>query len=100
MTFHEPNPAVQPMGEEDAEFIEESPEEARARQDTGPDGDRPADWRLYTGEPVDGEAGTYRPQQMNVGRDNMEGGGEWPDPDTEARPPAPGAAEPDEQDRA
>jgi hypothetical protein len=26
---------------------------------------------------------------MNVGVDNMEGGGEWPDPET---PPSPGAA--------
>lgn len=40
---------------------------------------------MYTGEPVETEKGTQRPQQMNVGRDNMQGSGEWPDPET---PPA------------
>lgn len=29
--------------------------------------------------------------QQNVGRTNMEGGGEWPDPDTPPQPPAPGS---------
>lgn len=28
--------------------------------------------------------------QQNVGHTNMEGGGEWPDPDTPPQPPAPG----------
>jgi hypothetical protein len=47
------------------------------------DGDEePDDSKMYTGEPVETERGTRRPQQMNVGRDNMEGGGEWPDPKT------------------
>ena len=45
----------------------------------------PDDSKMYTGEPVDTPEGTRRPQQMNVGADNMEGGGEWPDPET---PPA------------
>ena len=35
--------------------------------------------------------------QENVGRDNMEGGGEWPDPNT---PPAPEARGSDPDDRA
>lgn len=29
--------------------------------------------------------------QQNVGRDNMQGGGEWPDPDTPPSESAPGA---------
>ena len=45
-------------------------------------GERAADWKMYTGEPVEEDGKTERPQQMNVGRDNMEGGGEWPDPHT------------------
>jgi hypothetical protein len=51
------------------------------------------DERMYTGEPVETSEGTYRPRQMNVGKDNMEGGGEWPDPHTEARGSAPGSTE-------
>jgi hypothetical protein len=35
---------------------------------------------MYTGEPVDDGDDVRRPQQMNVGVDNMDGGGEWPDP--------------------
>jgi hypothetical protein len=30
--------------------------------------------------------------QQNVGKDNVAGGGEWPDPDTPPRGPAPGVA--------
>ena len=48
------------------------------------------DERMYTGEPVETESGVRRPRQMNVGGDNMEGGGEWPDPDAPAAPGAPG----------
>ncbi len=33
---------------------------------------------------------TGRLQQMNTGRDNMEGSGEWPSPHTPPRGPAPG----------
>ncbi len=47
-----------------------------------------ADERMYTGEPVETDDGTYRPQQMNVGAENMQGAGEWPDPHT---PPKPGS---------
>ena len=54
-----------------------------------PEHELEGDERLYTGEPVETESGLRRPQQMNVGVDNMEGGGEWPDPDT---PPSPGAS--------
>jgi hypothetical protein len=53
-----------------------------------PNRDLESDERMYTGEPVETEVGTYRPQQMNVGFENMEGSGEWPDPHT---PPKPGS---------
>lgn len=39
------------------------------------------DIRQYTGEPVETEEGWVLPQQQNVGKDNMAGRGEWPDPD-------------------
>lgn len=47
--------------------------------------------RLYSGEELETEDGTRVPRQMNVGPDNMEGGGEWPDPHTPPQAPAPGA---------
>jgi len=47
------------------------------------------DEKMFTGEPVDTEDGVIRPQQMPVGKDMVEGGGEFPDPET---PPSPGAA--------
>ena len=49
--------------------------------------------RLYTTEPLETDEGTIVIQQQNVGKDNMEGGGEWPDPHTAPQPPAPGADE-------
>jgi hypothetical protein len=48
------------------------------------------------GEPVETEDGTRRPAQQNVGSGVEEGGGEWPDPATPPRPPAPGSAAPPE----
>jgi len=56
---------------------------------TSPEHELHGDERMYTGEPVETDSGVRRPQQMNVGGDSMEGGGEWPDPDA---PPAPGAS--------
>ena len=51
---------------------------------------------LYSTVPLEDEEGRpYVVQQQNVGRENMEGGGEWPDPETPARSPAPGAQEDD-----
>ena len=52
----------------------------------------PTDEKMYTGETLDTPEGPRTPQQMNVGPDNEEGGGEWPDPDTPPQPPAPGSA--------
>jgi NADH-quinone oxidoreductase subunit F len=46
---------------------------------------------LYTSEPVETEEGTVVVQQQAVGKDNLEGGGEWPHPDTPPQRPAPGA---------
>jgi hypothetical protein len=48
---------------------------------------------LYTSEPLEADDGTeYVIRQQNVGPGNEVGGGEWPDPGTPARSPAPGAA--------
>jgi hypothetical protein len=56
--------------------------------------DRPSDEKMYTGEELDTGHGSYRPQQQNAaGKDNIEGGGEWPDPHAPPQLPAPGAAE-------
>jgi hypothetical protein len=51
------------------------------------------DERMYTGEPVETDEGTYRPQQMNVGFENMEGSGEFPDPHALPKPGSVGEAE-------
>jgi hypothetical protein len=54
--------------------------------------------KLYTSEVLEDEDGRpYRIRQQVVGRENDIGGGEWPDPSTPPRAPAPGAvhAEPD-----
>ena len=51
---------------------------------------------LYSTVPLEDEDGNeYVIQQQNVGRENMEGGGEWPDPHTPPRAPAPGSAKVD-----
>ena len=50
------------------------------------------DEKMYTGETLDTPEGKRTPRQMNVGPDNEEGGGEWPDPETPPQPPAPGSA--------
>jgi hypothetical protein len=66
-------------------------ERARNENDASSDDDaeqdepEPDDSKMYTGEPVETHRGREVPQQMNVGRDNMEGGGEWPDPRTPPR---------------
>jgi hypothetical protein len=63
--------------------MDERPRDEETPDDeAGPGTDRPDDWKMYTGEPVETDEGRKRPQQMNVGRENMEGGGEWPDPET------------------
>jgi hypothetical protein len=47
------------------------------------------------GEPLETEDGVRVPAQQNVGPGVEEGGGEWPDPNTPPKLPAPGAAEDD-----
>ena len=59
---------------------------------TDPDHELVGDERMYTGEPVETDEGLRRPQQMAVGKDNVEGGGEFPDPNTPPRDGAPGAS--------
>ena len=44
------------------------------------------------GEPLETEDGVRVPAQQNVGAGVEEGGGEWPDPNTPPKLPAPGAA--------
>jgi hypothetical protein len=77
-----PNRDVQPAGSEGAEFVDDAPERD---EPPAPDEELHGDERMYTGEPVETDEGVARPQQMNVGVENMEGGGEWPDPDTPPR---------------
>lgn len=48
---------------------------------------------LYSGEPLETEEGIRVPRQQSAGQDAIEGGGEYPDPDTPPQLPAPGAAE-------
>jgi hypothetical protein len=86
-----PNDDVRPTGAEGGEFAADVPAVDPPEAEEPLEGDE----RLYTGEPVDDGEHVRRPQQMNVGVENMEGGGEWPDPDT---PPSPGAAGETNQD--
>jgi hypothetical protein len=67
-----------------------TPEEPSRRRATD-EAEEPSDERLYSSVPLETEDGEVVIRQMNVGPDNMEGGGEWPDPETPPRPPAPGA---------
>ena len=63
------------------------------REASRPEEDDP-EAALYSTVPLEDEDGNeYVIQQQNVGRENMDGGGEWPDPDTPPRAPAPGSAE-------
>ena len=54
---------------------------------------------LYSGEPLETEEGVRVPRQQAAGQDAIEGGGEYPDPDTPSQLPAPGAAD-DPEDEA
>jgi hypothetical protein len=53
---------------------------------------------LYSTVPLETDHGVVVIQQQNVGPDNEAGGGEWPDPHTAPRLPAPGAADEDSGD--
>lgn len=52
---------------------------------------------LYSGEPLETEEGVRVPRQQSVGEAALEGGGEYSDPNTPPRLPAPGTAEDDEE---
>jgi len=55
--------------------------------------EHPSEDPQVVGEPLETEDGVRVPAQQNVGAGVEEGGGEWPDPDTPPKLPAPGAAE-------
>ena len=55
--------------------------------------ERPDEDPSVVGEPLETDEGTRIPAQQNVGAGVEEGGGEWPDPNTPPKLPAPGAAE-------
>lgn len=63
----------------DAQFFEHG-DSSRSTVDQWPQYDEFGnDIRMYTGEPVETEHdGVVIPQQMNVGRENMAGSGEFP----------------------
>jgi hypothetical protein len=64
-------------------------DEARAADQPDPDDPEAP---LYTSTELEDENGEpYVIQQQNVGPGRELGGGEWPDPDTPPRPPAPGS---------
>lgn len=104
MTIYQPNDDVQPTGEEAGEYVDPdgagirfpTPSRERLPGDEDPDAQRdaePSDEKLYSTVPLEDEDGeTSVIRQQNVGPGNEDGGGEWPDPDTPPRPPAPGSA--------
>ncbi|MFN2608084.1 MAG: hypothetical protein ABR511_09330 [Acidimicrobiales bacterium] len=47
--------------------------------------------KLVRGEELETDDGVEVPAQQTAGVETVEGGGEWPDPDAPASPPAPGA---------
>jgi hypothetical protein len=57
--------------------------------------EQPVEDPQVVGEPLETEDGVRVPAQQNVGAGVEEGGGEWPDPNTPPKLPAPGAAEDD-----
>jgi hypothetical protein len=67
-----------------------TPDERSAHDDDQSDDDPEA--ALYTSTELEDEEGEpYVIEQQNVGPGSELGGGEWPDPDTPPKPPAPGA---------
>jgi uncharacterized spore protein YtfJ len=54
---------------------------------------QPAEDPSVVGEPLETDEGVRVPAQQNVGAGVEEGGGEWPDPNTPPKLPAPGAAD-------
>jgi hypothetical protein len=93
MTVSQPNPDVRPTGAEVDEFADAPPaaDEKQSKEVDDAEDDTDPEAKLYSTVPLDTEDGPRVIQQQNVGKDNMKGGGEWPDPDTPPQEPAPGA---------
>lgn len=69
--------------------------DAESPDAASPDSETPqaeAQPKPVRGEELETEEGADVPAQQAVGADNVEGGGEWPDPHAAPRLPAPGAA--------
>ena len=77
----------------DEERVAPDPDDARDVNNEVPieDVDDDPEAPLYSSVPLETEDGVVVVQQQAVGPGNEEGGGEWPDPKTPPRPPAPGA---------
>jgi hypothetical protein len=56
--------------------------------------------KAVRGTPLDTDEGEAVPAQQPSGPEVRQGGGEWPDPDTAAQAPAPGAVDADDEDDA
>ena len=84
---------VTPPKDDERPIVATSAEPTEADKERGPvDLSDDPEAHLYTSAPLEAEDGTtYVIQQQNVGPDNELGGGEWPDPETPPRSPAPGA---------
>src|SRR4051794_15613350 len=52
------------------------PNDMEPDESTDPDHELVGDEKMFTGEPVETDEGVRRPQQMPVGKDIVEGGGE------------------------
>ncbi len=68
------------------------PPDAVPGQDAQPS-NQPIDEQVHTVPLDDGDGAERVVGQENTGPGNMDGGGEWPDPEAPARGPAPGTAE-------
>ena len=78
------------MASEEPRVVDES--EDRSSEVPPEDAEDDPEAPLYSTVPLETDHGTVVIQQQAVGRVNEEGGGEWPDPHTPPRLPAPGAA--------
>lgn len=70
----------QPLGDDRRHFDDVPPGRGGLKDRTDLTDEDGEDIRQYTGEPVETEEGWVLPRQQNVGRRNMAGRGEWPDP--------------------
>lgn len=79
-------PSTQPGQDDERRGFRGAGSEGGLREQEGVLDEDGEDRRLYSGEPVETDDGWVIPeQQSSAGKDNIAGGGEWPDADT---PPA------------